>query len=334
MDPANLSIHRPRRDALVGRDPLGRRRRAYALTVAAILAAGAASVASGSTAGAAASSTRAHASPAITTAPVRVVATKRGDVAYRAIGSGRPLVLIMGLGSSMEDWAPSFVDRLALTHRVVIFDNAGIGRTAALPGQLTMSAMADQTSALIAALGLKRPDVLGWSMGGLVAQALAVRHPTRVRRLVLAATQPGTGKAKPIPAKVQQILATATAEQFNALLFPADQQAALLSYTAGIAGYTDRATVPDAVFGAQSHALHGWLAGSEAAGHKASASTIPTLVADGRRDEFNPLANSKQLAHLFHRSQLQLYPDAGHAFLFQEYVKFGNRVNAFLAAKP
>jgi pimeloyl-ACP methyl ester carboxylesterase len=76
-----------------------------------------------------------------------------------------------------------------------MFDNSGVGRTQQLPAPLTIDAMADQTSALIDTLGLGRPDVLGWSMGGMIAQALAVLHPAQVRRLVLCATYPGTGAA-------------------------------------------------------------------------------------------------------------------------------------------
>lgn len=73
-----------------------------------------------------------------------------------------------------------------------MFDNSGVGRTQQLPAPLTIDAMADQTSALIDTLGLGRPNVLGWSMGGMIAQALAVLHPAQVRRLVLCATFPGT----------------------------------------------------------------------------------------------------------------------------------------------
>jgi len=77
----------------------------------------------------------------------------------------------------------------------VIFDNAGLGGTAALPAPLSIDAMANQTSALITALGLGRPDVLGWSMGTMIAQALAVLHPDQVNRLVLGAGYPGNGTA-------------------------------------------------------------------------------------------------------------------------------------------
>ena len=139
------------------------------------------------------------AAPNVLTVPVRVAVTADGAVGYRELGSGQPLLLIMGLGGTMDNWSPSFVNALATEHKVVVFDNAGVGETAAISPPLTITDMADQTSALIATLHLGRPSVLGWSMGGMVAQALAVLHPSQVSRLVLAATQAGTGKAVPRP---------------------------------------------------------------------------------------------------------------------------------------
>ena len=99
----------------------------------------------------------------------------------------------------MDDWPGSFIDALAAHHQVVVLDNAGVGRTSAVaaPDSLSITAMASQTSALIAALRLGRPAVLGWSMGGMIAQALAVSRPAQVSRLILAATAVGTGKARP-----------------------------------------------------------------------------------------------------------------------------------------
>ena len=119
----------------------------------------------------------------VVSAPVQLAHTTAGLVGYRIVGSGPPLVLVMGYAGTMEVWDPRFVDALAKHYRVVIFDNAGVGQTQALPAPLTIDAMADQTGALISALGLGRPDVLGWSMGGMIVQALAVRHPAQVRRL-------------------------------------------------------------------------------------------------------------------------------------------------------
>jgi pimeloyl-ACP methyl ester carboxylesterase len=102
---------------------------------------------------------------------VRTAHTTMGAVGYRIVGSGPPLVMVMGYAGTMEVWDPRFVDALARHHRVVIFDHAGVGQTQVLPAPLTIDAMADQTSALISALGLGRPAVLGWSMGGMIAQA-------------------------------------------------------------------------------------------------------------------------------------------------------------------
>jgi pimeloyl-ACP methyl ester carboxylesterase len=147
----------------------------------------------------------------VVSAPVRVAHTRLGAVGYRVIGSGPPLVLVMGYGWTMEGWDPRLVHALALHHRVVMFDNSGVGRTQELPQPFSVDAMADQTSALIDTLGLGRPDVLGWSMGGMIAQALAVLHPAQVRRLVLCATYPGSGQAimppvdRGIPARSRRV---------------------------------------------------------------------------------------------------------------------------------
>ena len=103
----------------------------------------------------------------ITTAPTKIAHTALGAVGYREVGHGRTLLMITGFSAGMDDWAPYFVDALAKHFRVVVFDNAGIGQTAALAAPLSVPAMAAQTSALINTLGLGRCDVLGWSMGGL-----------------------------------------------------------------------------------------------------------------------------------------------------------------------
>ncbi len=116
----------------------------------------------------------------VVSAPMLVAHTSMGSVGYRTFGSNPPLIVIMGYGGTLETWDPRFVDALAQHHRVVMFDNAGIGKTQALAAPLTIDAMAGQTSAVITALGLKKPDVLGWSMGGMIAQALAVEHPSQV----------------------------------------------------------------------------------------------------------------------------------------------------------
>jgi pimeloyl-ACP methyl ester carboxylesterase len=264
----------------------------------------------------------------IVSAPVQTADTKLGRVAYRTIGSGPPLVLIAGYSGTMEGWDRRLVDTLAEQHRVVLIDNAGIGETAALP-KLTVDAMANQTSALIAALGLKRADVLGWSMGSMIAQALAVLHPDQVHRLVLCASFPGDGTTVRPAQSAIAALKSGDPAKVMADLFPADQKNAENTYLAALSSWPPAPTVPADVLSAQSHAVDLWWAGTDPAGKKTTGIAVATLVADGSQDPLDPIANSRALAKLIPHAQLVLYPDAAHAFLFQE-PDFAARVAAFL----
>jgi pimeloyl-ACP methyl ester carboxylesterase len=267
----------------------------------------------------------------VTSAPVQVAHTSDGIVGYRSLGSGPALVLIMGFSGSMDAWEPGFVDRLAAHHRVITFDNAGIGRTSTLLSPLTISAMATQTSALITSLGLGSPDVLGWSMGGMIAQALAVDHPAQVHRLVLCATIPGDGHATlPAAATIAALDDTTNEAGVLALLFPKNQAAALKAYVTGFAQYPSFYIAPPATVRAQETSLAEWTGGKDPAGPQLASIKAPTLVADGTVDPLVPLANDQRLAAVIPGATLVTYPDAAHAFLFQDQAAFVARVQQFL----
>jgi pimeloyl-ACP methyl ester carboxylesterase len=267
---------------------------------------------------------------AITQAPTRTVRTAVGTVGYRSFGSGPAVLLVTGFSASMDSWDPRFLAALSASHRVVVFDNAGVGETSPLRPPLTIDAMAQQTSALITALHLGKPAVLGWSMGGMIAQALAVVHPDQVGKLVLAATQPGTGKALPVPARAAAALSTGSPEEVLAVLFPKDQAAAARAYGLAVIAYPGFYNAPKPVAAAQTAAIRQWFAGNDPAGRKVSHLALPTLVADGTEDALDPVANDHQLNALIHRSTLTLYPDAGHAFLFQDEPRFMPILTIFL----
>jgi pimeloyl-ACP methyl ester carboxylesterase len=272
----------------------------------------------------------APAPPDIAAAPTQVAQTALGAVGYREIGHGPTLVMITGFSASMDDWAPYFVDALAEHFRVVVFDNAGVGQTAALPAPLSVPEMAAQTSALITTLHLGRCDVLGWSMGGLIAQSLATTDPHQVHRLVLAATQAGTGGAAPVPAAVQAALESGNPTEILSVLFPADQVAAANRYLAGILTYPDFYTAPATVLTEQQTAIDQWFAGDDPSGRDPGAIRARTLVADGTDDVVDPVSNDRMLAGLIPRARLVLYPDAGHAFLFQDSGRFAALLDSFL----
>lgn len=267
---------------------------------------------------------------AVVSARVRIAHTRLGTVGYRVVGTGPPLILITGYTATMDSWDPRFVGALAEHYRVVIFDNAGVGRTQAPPPPLTIDAMANQTSALIDALGLDRPDVLGWSMGGTVAQALAVLHPAQVRRLVLCATFPGTGKIAPPSQAAAQALTSGNVQEVMADLFPANQAAAQQAYLAATAAYPPHASAPAAAIAAQGHATNVWLGGTDPVRQKTATISAPTLIADGTTDRLDPVANDYALAQLIRGARLKLYADAGHAFLFQDEKAFVPLLESFL----
>jgi pimeloyl-ACP methyl ester carboxylesterase len=270
------------------------------------------------------------ATPSIVSSPVRVARTSLGAVGYRLVGSGPPLVMITSYNATMEDWNPRFVDALARHYRVIIFDNSGLGDTQRMPGPLTIDAMARQTSALIDTLRLSRPDVLGWSMGGMIAQALAVLHPSQVRRLVLCATFPGIGAVAP-PTTFAS-LTKLDPLQVEQSLFPPNQAKAYDAYAAAISAYPPGAPPSAAVLAADRRAVALWWRGKDPAGRKIAAIAAPTLVADGTADRPDPVANAHTLVRLIRGARLVLYPDASHAFLFQDPAQVAAAVESFLKA--
>jgi pimeloyl-ACP methyl ester carboxylesterase len=272
--------------------------------------------------------------PDVLTAPTRVVHTADGTVGYRDLGSGPPLLLITGASTSMDDWPPSFIDALAAHHTVVVFDNAGVGRTSAVsaPGSLGITAMASQTSALISALRLRRPAVLGWSMGGMIAQALAVSHPAQVSRLILAATGVGTGQALPLPAAAakQCVCVGLSPAKAVAGLFPKNQAAAARAFLNAISQYPDSYGISAPAFHRQLLAVQGWLTGRDAAGRREGDLRVPTLVAGGTQDQFMVTANVRLLARTVPGAKLLWFDDAGHAFWFQDAASFVRAVDSFI----
>jgi len=113
------------------------------------------------------------------------------DIYYQLVGEGPPLVMIMGYTANSDMWGPRFVEPLAREHLLLLFDNRGAGRTTPGRRAFTIKRFADDTAMLMAELGIKKADILGASMGGMVAQELALNHPGKVDRLVLACTTCG-----------------------------------------------------------------------------------------------------------------------------------------------
>ncbi len=267
-------------------------------------------------------------------AATRTVDTGGLRLAYRAFGRGRPTVFLMGLGGTMDAWDPRFLDAVAAQgRRVVLLDHRGMGRSQRGRARITIAQMADDAAALIRRLGLRRPDVFGWSMGGMVAQSLAVRHPRRVRRLVLAATAPGHRAGVPPTPRALAVLLSPDPSPVDALglLFPPGAEALRDRYVANLLLRRDPVTTgPAAEVVAQVGAASVWLAGEDPDGPRVARLRQPALVAAGVLDDVLPFGNQARLARLIPRARLVAYEDAGHAFMFQKRIDFLRRMDRFL----
>jgi pimeloyl-ACP methyl ester carboxylesterase len=270
--------------------------------------------------------------------PLRHVRVGDISVGYRTIGSGPPLVLITGYAATLYVWDPGLLMPLAEHRRVIVFDNRGVLTTSRGRGRLTIRRMADDTAGLIRALGYRRADVLGWSMGGNIAQELALRHPNRVRRLVLAATDPGSLRAiQPTSPVARRVLndPNPTIQELLRAIFPATKQAAANAYVRRLLLWpgvqpSDFNASPQIVREQSGAAGRPWLCRTCGAYGRLPSLRAPTLVADGRRDILEPPGNSRIIARRIPRARLTLYGGAGHAFLFQRRVAFARQVNSFL----
>ena len=267
------------------------------------------------------------------TAPTHTVDADGVRIGYRSIGTGRPVVLVMGLGGTMDAWDPAFVDGLAAAgHRVVLLDNEGAGRSELRSGALTIRRMGQNVDRLVRALRLERPDVVGWSMGGTIAQSYAVRHPRGLRRLALLATAPGDGHAtQPTAEALASLSGNAEAATALDLLFPPSARDARDAYITRVTRRERPSLLPpDAVRNAQLVATAGWLGGADADGKRVARLRVPTLVAGGELDPLLPVANQRRLARIIPRAQRVLYADASHGFFIQRRRDFLPRLRRFL----
>lgn len=259
--------------------------------------------------------------------------TSVGRLSGRTAGpdGGIPLVLLQRFRGTMDDWDPAFIEAIAADRRVIWFDSTGIGLSdGKVPG--TIAGMAAVVGALIEALDLRLVDILGWSLGGVVAQQLALDAPHLLRRLIVAASSPGSITDGPQPhPRVPQVMTHAIndIDDFLFLFFPesATAVAAGRACLTRIAEQPNRGSgVTAEAFMAQVKAISSW----QGVLHRAAELRLPMLVANGAHDVMLPAYRSYVLAQQAPDAKLILYPDAGHAFLFQEAEEFVAEVDRFL----
>ncbi len=271
-----------------------------------------------------------------TNALTRTVSGGGVDFAYRELGpnTGVPLVLVTHLAAVLDNWDPHVVDGLAATRRVIAFDNRGVGATTGTTPR-TIQAMAKDAVVFIRALGLTQVDLLGFSMGGMIAQVVAQNDPELVRRLILAGTGPAGGEGITNVTKLSHLdtlralLTLQDPKQFLFFTRTPNGRRAGKQFLARLKERTvnrDKAISVKSYF-AQLSAIHSW--GLERP-HDLSTVVQPVLVANGESDRMVPSQNSVDLARRLPNSELVIYPDAGHGGIFQFHEQFVQQAVAFL----
>jgi pimeloyl-ACP methyl ester carboxylesterase len=148
--------------------------------------------------------------PDITKMEIKTVPVRDITIAYKEIGSGEPLIMIMGYSGAMDLWDPRLVNLLAKHYRVIVFDNRGMGNTTSSDKEYTIRLFADDTAGLMDALGIKKAHVMGWSMGTNIAQELTLDYPEKVDKLILYAGDTGGKEALPPSPQVIAVLENTT----------------------------------------------------------------------------------------------------------------------------
>jgi pimeloyl-ACP methyl ester carboxylesterase len=264
-----------------------------------------------------------------------------GDtLVYRRFGNEQtdapPLICLQHFRGNLDSWDPALVDRLAEGREVILLDNRGVGgSTGVVPDNVTD--MARDALAFIDALGLKEVDILGFSLGGYVAQELTLLRPRLVRRLVLAGTAPQGGPGLHRWSDTVFALATAdqpTAEDLLSLFFSPSEES-----RAEGAAYLQRAyqrqegrdvSTDLATRDAQLAAITAWGIPDASRLNRLAAITQRTLVANGDDDRMMHTKNSHLFAEQLPNAELHIYPDANHGFLDQYPEQFADDIVAFL----
>ena len=277
-----------------------------------------------------------------TTTPTQFLRGKAETYAYRRVGGGirRPLICLQHFTGTLDNWDPAVTDPLASDREVILFDSAGVGRsTGKVP--TTVAGMAMHALDFLDAMCLTSCDVLGFSLGGMVAQQMALDRPSIVHKLILVGTAPRGGEdimhlEKPSLAKY---LGDPTLKGYDVLqkLFfaptPSSQTAggAFIERLAQRKEDLDTLSGPD-VAAAQIAAFREWEQSSGTRFADLEGIQQPTLVVNGIHDEMIPVSNSFRLSENLPNAMLLVYPDSGHGSLFQFHDSFVRQAAAFLAS--
>ena len=257
------------------------------------------------------------------------------QIVYRRLGKGRPLVALNGFGATSADWDPSFIDRLASSNELILLNNRGIGGSTDNGQSFDIAKLADDAARVIEAVGIDCASVMGWSMGGFIAQAFAVKYVDRIDKLVLLSTDPGGIEADLASPNVWSELVNTSgtpneqARRLLFLLFPTDVAESFYREFGNIVAAA-RAELSVDLLNRQAAAMDAW--------HRDGLTShlleirVPVLIAAGMEDILIPASNALKLANTIPGAWLAQFAHGGHAFMAQYPRALADLINTFLAS--
>jgi len=275
-------------------------------------------------------------------APTELLELAGQRYAYRRFGNGAglPLLCLQHFTGTLDNWDPAVTDPLALGREVILFDNAGIGRSSGTVPN-TIAGMTKHAFAFLDGLGIATCDVLGYSLGGMIAQQMAHDRPSIVRRMILVATAPRGGEdvmhlEKPSLARFIGDPKLQGYARLQKIFFaPTDSsQSAGQAFIGRLAQRKEDLDPPSGpdVAAPQIAAFREWEQFTGQRFANLASIRTPTLVVNGVHDEMIPIANSYWLSENLPNAVLLTYPDSGHGALFQFHESFTRQATAFLAS--
>jgi pimeloyl-ACP methyl ester carboxylesterase len=282
--------------------------------------------------------------------PVEKVHVGDIDVGYKMFGKGEPILLIQGLGGSMDSWKPSILKELSSNHTVIIFDNRGVGNTTAGTKQFSIQQFANDTVGLLDGLKIQKANVLGFSMGSFIAQQLAVTHPEKLNRLLLIGSTCGGKESIPQSPENLKLAEKITSSIVNNTPIEPQEMNTILSWSYGPtwiklhpnlletiptnAKDLVPSNIPLNAYMQHSNAVNEWKS-TNWSGVCSQLTKIsqPTLVITGTEDLAIPgPANSIIIAGKIPGAWLVQIPAAGHAVMDQYPDEISKILQTFLSA--
>jgi len=255
------------------------------------------------------------------------------QIGYHRVGNGPPLLLLNGFAATSGDWDPSFVHGLACSNELILLDHRGIGRSTDDGKPFDIAQLADDAARVIEALGFERISVLGWSMGGFVAQRLAVQHGDRLNKVIFLSTDSGADADLASNSVWSQLIEMSGTPQDQArrllsLLFPGNVAESFYREFGDIVAAA-RARLSSDLINRQAAAMDAWH--RNGVGNALRQINAPVLIATGAEDIVIPPSNALKLVNAIRGAWMASFAGGGHAFMAQYPRPLADLINCFLA---